>query len=1281
MVPLGLSAILIVKPGIGADTLNTIVLYTKLNSNLPYTLIRVGYTKYETEINKIIECMKVQQPTNNTESVQEIRTLMDTLITDKNCYINYPKSQSKNTDEELLAKFNHLLESKKLNDSLNTKINNTINLLTCVYNMSSTSNDSSTENAPNVSRFIRYVFEYILDCKNLYDSNSKDENILNEFVSNMVTKIGENFPELKDSSDNEFYRFALSTVHIDFVEITQIMYNQLYLYYLSNNSSITNLNTTIHQAAARLDRYQKSISNKISELSQGYDKSNAKANWVRAYHKYMEGVMRVKIMVVALAKNTQYVLYNLTDNVDEEISKIIDELKNMFNRADIYKQIVKLEKLLTDVYTKSRTDIKLGGGPQSNTKVIEDLGKIEKDLKYIRKLAKMLSDHDANISDKFIKIMELLNNAAVANFYYGSDNVKSIIKLSNDVLNDLQRIYSDEFLPDEINNIIEDAKKKVKKIEDKGLNKQLVNDLRADFEKCIEGINKVYIDSYEQLLHLANELGDVNREKILKSIEGLRFESLFNEADETKQEELIDKITEFLPKDKKNLGRELSNTYLGMKESYLKALTLKLPRDFNVKALKKTFTEHISHNKDINKKYDDLLKTTGKVNRALESSLVVLRKMQTSSDIYTISEYNTILSGIYDTILKYLQTGSEFDPDHINELINNIEIDKYAPEITDLEDRNSMLLKANEKLEADIIKIKYELDNNKKALDKEAELLELKESTRKDTIGIQQTINRLRRENNTLVDNNKKAINNMSIKLRKAKAQMNQLKKDHAAVIYKLKQDHKKQLEQQNQVSKKELEDALEAKIKELNDQYKKDLEKTSADYQSNLLDNNIQKNEEMESALSQLRTQKDIETQDALTRLSEEKDAAIDKLKKDHQNQLEQQDRASEKQLKDALEAKIKELNDQFNIDLKATMEVCKSNLLDNNTQKHKEMESALSQLRTQKDIETQDALTRLSEEKDAAIDKLKKDHQNQLEQQDRASEKQLKDALEAKIKELNDQFNIDLKATMEVCKSNLLDNNTQKHKEMESALSQLRTQKDTELKELSTQKEKISTEMKDIKDRLRQIFDTQYVDAILNPKISIVDAKIKLGIAYALKDKSDTDKQSEISRLINENTKLKYDIDRTRTANNHIRKNIKNIKSKSILSEEEKIKLAELTQKDIEAQEKIKKLIKASEVTNETIKQLNQQNIMSLTKNTTLESDIQQLAIKNSKLQNDLDDKQTKVSTLTDEINKIKNSGMYSDEDVKELIKLYTNLPHNILYHENVRRVMRMYMHKHPL
>jgi hypothetical protein len=1132
--------------------------------------------------------MKVQQPTNNTESVQEIRTLMDTLITDKNCYINYPKSQSKNTDEELLAKFNHLLESKKLNDSLNTKINNTINLLTCVYNMSSTSNDSSTENAPNVSRFIRYVFEYILDCKNLYDSNSKDENILNEFVSNMVTKIGENFPELKDSSDNEFYRFALSTVHIDFVEITQIMYNQLYLYYLSNNSSITNLNTTIHQAAARLDRYQKSISNKISELSQGYDKSNAKANWVRAYHKYMEGVMRVKIMVVALAKNTQYVLYNLTDNVDEEISKIIDELKNMFNRADIYKQIVKLEKLLTDVYTKSRTDIKLGGGPQSNTKVIEDLGKIEKDLKYIRKLAKMLSDHDANISDKFIKIMELLNNAAVANFYYGSDNVKSIIKLSNDVLNDLQRIYSDEFLPDEINNIIEDAKKKVKKIEDKGLNKQLVNDLRADFEKCIEGINKVYIDSYEQLLHLANELGDVNREKILKSIEGLRFESLFNEADETKQEELIDKITEFLPKDKKNLGRELSNTYLGMKESYLKALTLKLPRDFNVKALKKTFTEHISHNKDINKKYDDLLKTTGKVNRALESSLVVLRKMQTSSDIYTISEYNTILSGIYDTILKYLQTGSEFDPDHINELINNIEIDKYAPEITDLEDRNSMLLKANEKLEADIIKIKYELDNNKKALDKEAELLELKESTRKDTIGIQQTINRLRRENNTLVDNNKKAINNMSIKLRKAKAQMNQLKKDHAAVIYKLKQDHKKQLEQQNQVSKKELEDALEAKIKELNDQYKKDLEKTSADYQSNLLDNNIQKNEEMESALSQLRTQKD---------------------------------------------------------------------------------------------IETQDALTRLSEEKDAAIDKLKKDHQNQLEQQDRASEKQLKDALEAKIKELNDQFNIDLKATMEVCKSNLLDNNTQKHKEMESALSQLRTQKDTELKELSTQKEKISTEMKDIKDRLRQIFDTQYVDAILNPKISIVDAKIKLGIAYALKDKSDTDKQSEISRLINENTKLKYDIDRTRTANNHIRKNIKNIKSKSILSEEEKIKLAELTQKDIEAQEKIKKLIKASEVTNETIKQLNQQNIMSLTKNTTLESDIQQLAIKNSKLQNDLDDKQTKVSTLTDEINKIKNSGMYSDEDVKELIKLYTNLPHNILYHENVRRVMRMYMHKHPL
>jgi len=1095
MVPLGLSAILIVKPGIGADTLNTMILYTKLNSNLPYTLIRVGYTKYETEINKIIECMKVQQPTNNTESVQEIRTLMDTLITDKNCYINYPKSQSKNTDEELLAKFNHLLESKKLNDSLNTKINNTINLLTCVYNMSSTSNDSSTENAPNVSRFIRYVFEYILDCKNLYDSNSKDENILNEFVSNMVTKIGENFPELKDSSDNEFYRFALSTVHIDFVEITQIMYNQLYLYYLSNNSSITNLNTTIHQAAARLDRYQKSISNKISELSQGYDKSNAKANWVRAYHKYMEGVMRVKIMVVALAKNTQYVLYNLTDNVDEEISKIIDELKNMFNRADIYKQIVKLEKLLTDVYTKSRTDIKLGGGPQSNTKVIEDLGKIEKDLKYIRKLAKMLSDHDANISDKFIKIMELLNNAAVANFYYGSDNVKSIIKLSNEVLNDLQRIYSNDFLPDEINNIIEDARKKVKKIEDRGLNPQLVNDLRADFEKCIEGINKVYIDSYEQLLYLANELGDVNREKILKSIEGLRFESLFNEADETKQEELIDIITEFLPKDKKNLGRELSNTYLGMKESYLKALTLKLPRDVNVQKLQEIFNKHISHNEDINRKYNDLLKTTGKVNRALESSLVVLRKMQTSSDIYTISEYNTILSGIYDTILKYLQTGLEFDPDHINELINNIEIDKYAPEIKDLEDRNSILLKANEKLEADIIKIKYELDNNKKALDKEAELLELKESTRKDTIGIQQTINRLQHENNTLVDNNKKAINNMSIKLREAEAQMNQLKKDHAAFIDKLKQDHKKQLEQQNQVSKKELEDALEAKIKEL------------------------------------------------------------------------------------------------------------------------------------------------------------------------------------------NDQFKIDLKATMEVCKSNLLDNNTQKHKEMESALSQLRTQKDTELKELSTQKEKISTEMKDIKDRLRQIFDTQYVDAILNPKISIVDAKIKLGIAYAVKDKSDTDKQSEISRLTNENTKLKYDIDRTRTANNHIRKNIKNIKSKSILSEEEKIKLAELTQKDIEAQEKIKELLKKSDDTNETIKQLNQQNSMSLTKNTTLESDIQQLAIKNSKLQNDLDDKQTEVKTLTDEINKIKNSGMYSDEDVKELIKLYTNLPHNILYHENVRRVMRMYMHKHPL
>lgn len=1132
MVPLGLSAILIVKPGIGADTLNTMVLYTKLNSNLPYTLIRVGYTKYETEINKVIECMKVQQPVNNAESVQGIRTLMDTLITDKNCYTNYPKSQSKNTDAELLAKFNHLLESKKLNDSLNTKISNTINLLTCVYNMSSTSNSSSTENAPNVSRFIRYVFEYILDCKNLHESNSKDENILNEFVSNMVTKIGENFPELKDSSDNEFYRFALSTVHIDFVEITQIMYNQLYLYYLSNNSSITNLNTTIHQAAARLDRYQKSILDKISELSQGYDKSNVKANWVRAYHKYMEGVIRTKLIVIGIAKKIQYTLYNLTDNIDEQISEVIDGLRGMFNNADIHKQVKKLENLLTDAYTKSRAEIKLGGGPQFTPSIIKEFEGIEKDVNEIKKLAKLLEGHDdIEISTLHRNLIELIDYENNRNMFssYDLDNIHDICSLSINFFDNLENIYT-EFLSDDSIESIKEGRECSEYINKNKASPNLLNKLKDCIEICYDDINNIYQGAIGKLLSRVTDMSNIDREKILKNIEGLRAESLFDPNDESNQIKLLDSIAESLPADKKNLARELNNTYLRMKEKYVLALGKKFKKSNDIPQLVTAFTDQINHNQSINVIYDNLLDKMGDINKALALSLNVIKKIMDKPGSSENIRYNTILMGIYDKIIDYLQNGADINFDDIEKLADSVNKDNYGPIIEDVEkkhkgliDQFNLLNNQNKRLQDRFNKIKDENEKLKNSQTTKDQLANAQAAaTRKQKILLNH-ITRVSARNKQLINDHRKALSTINDQLQTANAKINTLN----AEIFQLKADHATALNNKNQPE--------------------------------------------------------------------------IDRLNAKHDNEI--------------------------------------------------------AQLKTLFDIKTQKSLT-----------KHRKDVEN------------IRKGLDIRYNGLKDKMDIEL---ADIVKKKDIEIDTIKKKIIDKHKLQLQLQ--------INEKDELVEELSSIKNRLRELFAPVYVDAIINPAINIVDAKVQLSVAYAIKNIDIRNKNKEIERLTKENTKASRDKERAETSKNRIIEDIKNMKSKGNLTDDQKKDFSTLNQRLIDQQKIIDETDNKIKGFDEKIKQLDQlqktntnltTDVQDLNdKNTALTTDVQNLNSKNSQLESDIQSNKAIIDSLNNELNRIKATGMYSDEDVKELIKLYTALPHNLLYHENVRRVMQMYMHKHPL
>ena len=405
LIPIGVSAAVLVATGISADAGNSVKLYSKLRQDLPYTLIKTGSQKYAPQIEEMSKCLEARKGSDNAGAVAAVRDVMRRLVA-TDCRSNTELPAVGNAG----AQFDELLRTKHLDKSLDEKISSTVNLLTCTYNMVAAPRSESSPQFATVSespavadaemptfeqspapvtggssdKFVEKVFEQVLSCETL---NATGDSALDNRVNKMISELSGAFAgELRtEVAGNDFYRFVLSTVYVDFVEVTQIMYNKLYVYYLSKVADIGTLNVSVEHMAERLKKYEAEFSKKLQRMFSGKDTSEPRVNSYRKMHKVIAAIHRARIMAVSLVNKIYAKFIHLGITMDKEVEAAKSQLIAAVDTGSIKKHISELHDVV-DKQVSEISESKRGGMIMGGVNESEMLNKVITHLQYLKNI-------------------------------------------------------------------------------------------------------------------------------------------------------------------------------------------------------------------------------------------------------------------------------------------------------------------------------------------------------------------------------------------------------------------------------------------------------------------------------------------------------------------------------------------------------------------------------------------------------------------------------------------------------------------------------------------------------------------------------------------------------------------------------------------------------------------------------------------------------------------------------------------------------------------------------